>query len=117
MAKLLNEIIIILIIFLTLHIVFLKLDYMQIASSSNPTFSFKYVALNNGSSIEYIGLGYKIISHNTAAQKEFNGQIVDGFMKGPEAVGPPFLNILDQIIAPKDLQYVPGKEDMNKSKI
>ena len=56
----------ILLLLLILSIIFFSVDYIRVQNQQNPIFAVKTDEVNDGGSIIYTGLGYKIIDYNRA---------------------------------------------------
>lgn len=56
---------IILVTIIILGIVFFIIDYNRVKNSNTPMFCINTGTLRDGGSVEYLGLGYKVIDFNT----------------------------------------------------
>lgn len=67
MKKTLLIILIVLIAIIVLGGIFFTVDYNRVKKQEKPIFCFKNPAgvVNDGGTIEYLGLGYKVIDFNT----------------------------------------------------
>lgn len=67
MKKTLIIILIVLITIIALGVIFFTVDYNRVKKQETPIFCFKNPAgaINDGGTIEYFGLGYKVIDFNT----------------------------------------------------
>lgn len=113
--KFLSISIIALVSFIILHVVFLEIDYHRIKNENKPIFAVKTAIYKDGGSVEYTGLGYKIISYHFFGEEEIDGKLVDGVTIGPGVEGIPGMDFFDQLIAPPDLKFVTYEELKSKN--
>ena len=67
MKKGLKIVLIILVIIIILGIVFFAIDYNRVQKQEKPIFCIKVGTLLDGGTVEYLGLGYKVIDFHTVA--------------------------------------------------
>ena len=114
MIKKIYKIVALIIIVTILHFSLLWIDYYQILHSKSPIFAFKSADCDDGGSVEYTGIGYKIFSHHFITHENVDGRNIDGFMIGPHVEGLPILNFFDQIIAPESLKFISAEDEKTK---
>ena len=64
-----RKILILLVLVLMISISFALVDNLRIRMEQDPIFAFPLYQLKDGGTIEYYGLGYKIIDYNTIEGK------------------------------------------------
>lgn len=108
--KVLILIIAVFFIYMSLHTFFLKIDYNRIKYGHKPIFSLTISHADDGGSVRYLGLGYKIVSYHYICHEEISGRTTHGYMVGPSVEDGWPLYTFDKLIAPEDLKFVANKE-------
>jgi len=76
----------IIMVLLLMLVSFFRIDSSRIQNRKNPIFAMNLIALKDGGSRYFIGIGYGVIVWKQLAQINSSGKLIDGFNIGIEIV-------------------------------